>query len=400
MHRTITKKIASLFLFFLLAIPGFGHDVVVNSIHLYFDTTPVETKLIIDAEVSLYRMGLLPDDISLRRDVIASRMPTILEYLKKSILFTLDGEPVSYITFEFGKTIEEVEAGEMFPVFPVKVKFPIPTDAQRLGIELNTLSSDYELANTPVAIRELKQLPLVGVFLHLPGKERASLRLAKDGSRTFLKLENGMPVIQTDMKSAKDDVSFDSLVTVAAQARFAKFIHLGFFNIIPSGKEHVLFVLALLFIAVNAGMVARQVGLFAGAYIFALFLVTGGGLSISINHAEALVAFSAAAVGIENVFSRKLSHARLVFLPLFGFLHGYYSATLLTPFMLGTDSPLVVAGAYSLGSIGGIAMILCAGAALTVWFWKKEWYYSRITVPVSMGLALFGLFFGLKSLLG
>ncbi|MBD3320379.1 MAG: hypothetical protein GF350_04705, partial [Chitinivibrionales bacterium] len=267
-------------------------------------------------------------------------------------------------------------------------------------IELNTLSAQYDLKNTPMEIRELKQLPLIGILIHMPGQKQPSLKLARDGSRTFIKLEDGVPVLQSRDGPSSSRVLSDSLVTRSATRRWRKFVYLGFFSILPSGIEHVLFVCALLIVASGAGLITGQLGIFAGSFIAVVVLMIQFSPPVSLNHAGTLATFSAAAVGMENVFTGNVARTRLWFIALCGALHGYHSSTVLKPFMLRSENALAAAGAYSLGILGAVALIAVVWSVLTGWLWTKKWYYNLITVPVSMGIVVLGIFFGLKAFPG
>jgi hydrogenase/urease accessory protein HupE len=107
---------------------------------------------------------------------------------------------------------------------------------------------------------------------------------------------------------------------------------------------------------------------------------------------EPLIALSIAYVGIENCLVARLKPWRIVLVFCFGLLHGLGFAGVLSEIGLPRSEFLTALITFNVGvELGQLAIILSCFLLLG-WWRKKPWYRSRITVPLSLLIAVTGLY--------
>lgn len=172
---------------------------------------------------------------------------------------------------------------------------------------------------------------------------------------------------------------------------------LGFSHIVPLGLDHMLFVLGIFFLNNKIGPVLWQVTSFTLAHSVTLALSTLGILEVPSSIVEPLIAVSIAWVGIENVFTTKLSIWRVAVVFAFGLLHGLGFAGVLGEIGLPADEFITALITFNVGvEFGQLSVILVAFLAVTVWFGKKPWYRARIVIPASLSIAVVGIYWAVE----
>ncbi len=105
-------------------------------------------------------------------------------------------------------------------------------------------------------------------------------------------------------------------------------LQMGYSHVLPQGRDHMLFILGLFLLAPNWRALLGQSLLFTLAHSITLALATFKVVSIPDSllgirgPVEVFIALSIAWIGIENLLVRKMSKQRLIFVFLFGLLHG------------------------------------------------------------------------------
>ncbi|WP_044841396.1 HupE/UreJ family protein [Thalassomonas viridans] len=166
----------------------------------------------------------------------------------------------------------------------------------------------------------------------------------------------------------------------------------GVLHIIPKGLDHILFVLALFLLAGKMSTLLWQVSAFTLAHTITLALGIFGVVNLPASIVEPLIALSIAYVAVENIFALQLKKWRILVIFAFGLLHGLGFASVLLELGLAPGQYVLSLVAFNIGvELGQIAVILLAFAC--VWWWQsKDWYRQRIVQPLSLLVAVTGLY--------
>ncbi len=178
-----------------------------------------------------------------------------------------------------------------------------------------------------------------------------------------LSVFSGMSNILLKVK-ASEIVSTKDTETIASKQKQAEsWIVSGFRHVIPSGLDHILFILGLFLLVPRLKPLLGQSLLFTLAHSITLALAIFGILHFPSKWIEVLIAVSIAWIGIENLFVKKLSNSRLYLVFGFGLIHGLGFASVLKE-KLGDLSgkaltlPLV---SFNIGvEIAQAALLICA----------------------------------------
>ena len=208
----------------------------------------------------------------------------------------------------------------------------------------------------------------------------------EDGYAAFL--ENGR---------LSDPIPRTGGVDETAGEAFADYVGVGFDHIIPLGLDHILFVLGLFFLASRLAPLLWQVTAFTLAHTVTLALGALGLVTIPGDIVEPLIAASIIYVGVENVLARGLTPWRPAVVFAFGLLHGLGFASVLQDFGLGASNFIPKLIGFNIGvEIGQLAVIAAAFIALGWLFSKHGWYKTRVSAPISIGIAVIALFWVLE----
>ncbi len=175
------------------------------------------------------------------------------------------------------------------------------------------------------------------------------------------------------------------------------YIGIGFIHIIPRGLDHILFVLGLFLLSRRMGPLLVQVTAFTVAHSVTLALSLYGYIQLPPEIVEPLIALSIAYVAVENIFMRKLSPWRPFVVFAFGLLHGMGFAGVLTELGLPTGEFVEALIGFNVGvEAGQLAVILIAFLAVGLWGMSEKIYRRAIVIPVSVVIAVIGLYWTLE----
>lgn len=215
---------------------------------------------------------------------------------------------------------------------------------------------------------------------------------------------------------------------------FIRSVGIGFTHIVPSGLDHILFVLGLfllgpfsfscrephpgigpkvrrcksflLFAAMRTALATRtrtvlaQVTAFTVAHSITLGLSLYGIVRLSGAVVEPLIALSIVYVAFENVFTSRLTPWRLALVFTFGLLHGLGFAEALTSLDLPRGEFLTTLVAFNIGvEAGQLSVILLATLAIVAAQVPSADYRRLVVRPASMAIALIGVFWVVERLL-
>lgn len=178
-----------------------------------------------------------------------------------------------------------------------------------------------------------------------------------------------------------------------------EFLHLGFEHIVPLGIDHILFVLGLFLLNTAWRPLLVQVTAFTAAHTLALGLSTYGVAGLPPSIVEPLIALSIAWVAFENVFTDEVKPWRPAVVFGFGLLHGLGFAGVLAQLGLPRGEFLTALLSFNAGvELGQLAVIAVAFLTLGA-FRQRNWYRSRVTVPLSIAIGLTGLYWAVERIL-
>ncbi len=174
---------------------------------------------------------------------------------------------------------------------------------------------------------------------------------------------------------------------------FVDYVRIGFEHIVPKGLDHILFVLGLFFFSLQMRPLLYQVTAFTLAHTVTLAIATLGLLQIPASIVEPLIAASIVYVAVENIFLQRYRPWRTVVVFGFGLLHGLGFASVLGD--IGLNPARFVTGliGFNIGvELGQLAVIAAAFLTIGLWFGRKSWYRSAISVPASTAIAIVGAY--------
>ncbi len=178
------------------------------------------------------------------------------------------------------------------------------------------------------------------------------------------------------------------------------FIVQGFSHILPAGLDHVLFVLGLFLLSARIAPLLWQVSAFTLAHCITLALATFGVFSLPAAWVEPLIAMSIVYVGLEDLFTDKLSPWRAALVFVFGLLHGLgFAAALGGLHSLKGASLLIALLGFNVGVEVGQITVLALAFALVGWFRKRSWYRQRVVRPVALFIAATGALWTIQRLM-
>jgi len=177
---------------------------------------------------------------------------------------------------------------------------------------------------------------------------------------------------------------------------FGRYLLLGFEHILPRGLDHILFVLGLYLLSTRLRPLLVQITCFTVAHSVTLALSMTGVASLPSGVVEPLIAVSIAYVAIENVIVTEMKPWRPVVVFLFGLLHGMGFAGVLHNLGLPEGQFVPALVGFNLGvECGQLAVVL--GAFLVLgWFRKRKWYRNGIVRPLSVAIALVGMYWAVQ----
>jgi len=171
-----------------------------------------------------------------------------------------------------------------------------------------------------------------------------------------------------------------------------RYLRLGFRHIVPEGTDHMLFVLGLFLLSARLRPLLLQVSAFTLAHTATLALSTLGVVRLSPAVVEPLIALSIAYVAAENTLRQELRPGRAALVLGFGLLHGLGFAGALGELGLPRGDFLTGLLAFNAGVELGQLAVLAAAFLVTAPIRGKPWYRSRVVVPLSLAIAVVGLY--------
>ena len=173
---------------------------------------------------------------------------------------------------------------------------------------------------------------------------------------------------------------------------FFDYILAGFYHILPKGIDHILFVMGLLFLTPKIATLVMQISIFTLAHTITLAMSSLGLVTLEAVVVEPLIALSIVYIAYENIFRPQLTKYRIITIFLFGLLHGLGFASVLKAFGLPDENLILALFGFNIGvEIGQLTIVLLGFIILTYLFKGKKRYRVYVTLPGSLFIGIFGL---------
>ncbi|MGB0647566.1 MAG: HupE/UreJ family protein [Bradymonadia bacterium] len=177
------------------------------------------------------------------------------------------------------------------------------------------------------------------------------------------------------------------------------YLELGYVHILPKGLDHILFVLALVFLSLRMRTLVVQISIFTAAHTLTLALATAGLITVHPSIVEPLIALSIVFVAIENIYQKDLKPARMLVIFGFGLLHGLGFAGVLSELGLSTTYFYTSLLSFNIGVELGQLSIVAIAIALLRPIQEQPWYTDRVIKPACILIALTGLYWGIERII-
>ncbi|MEM7492765.1 MAG: HupE/UreJ family protein [Pseudomonadota bacterium] len=176
---------------------------------------------------------------------------------------------------------------------------------------------------------------------------------------------------------------------------FSLYIKIGVQHILPTGLDHILFVLALFFTAASWRALLIQISAFTVAHTLTLMLAATEIISPPASVVEPLIALTIAFVAFENVIFKDMRRWRPLVVIVFGLIHGMGFAGFFGSLGLPQGQFWSALVGFNIGvEIGQLSVV--AFAALLLWPVASKItplsYRRLIAIPACFFIGLIGAF--------
>jgi hypothetical protein len=176
-------------------------------------------------------------------------------------------------------------------------------------------------------------------------------------------------------------------------AVFSYYVKLGFQHIIPLGLDHILFVVGLYLLSPKLKTIIWQATAFTVAHTITLIMSMKNIIVAPPDIVEPIIALSIVFIAVENLITSTLQPWRIALVFAFGLVHGMGFASALNELGIPRDAFFSSLLSFNVGvELGQISVILLCYALFGRWFSEKEWYKSRLVVPMSLAIAAIAVF--------
>lgn len=178
------------------------------------------------------------------------------------------------------------------------------------------------------------------------------------------------------------------------------YVKLGIAHIIPSGIDHILFVIALCLLNTKLRTILWQATAFTLAHSITLALSMKGVISLPPDIVEPLIALSIVFVAVENILISELKFWRILIVFMFGLIHGLGFAAALNEIGLPRNKFFTSIISFNAGvEIGQIIVILSIFSLLIFPLGQKKWYKKKVVYPISLMIALIAAYWTIQRIM-
>ena len=175
------------------------------------------------------------------------------------------------------------------------------------------------------------------------------------------------------------------------------YLKLGFTHIIPSGADHILFVMGLCLLSTNIKTILWQATAFTVAHSITLALSMKNIVMAPGAVVEPIISLSIMFVAVENMMIKKLKPWRIMLVFMFGLIHGMGFASALNEIGLPTGKFYTSVIAFNAGvELGQIAVIVAMFSLLIIPYRNKKWYRKRVVFGLSSVITLVAFYWTIE----
>jgi hypothetical protein len=165
----------------------------------------------------------------------------------------------------------------------------------------------------------------------------------------------------------------------------------GFGHVVPTGMDHILFVVGVFLMTRKWKPLVLQISTFTVAHTITLWLASAGYVRLPRNIVDPLIAASIVVVALENVFFKNYTHWRLLIVFAFGLIHGLGFAGALAT-RLGSSASLVIGLlGVNIGVEFGQLAVIAVALITTLWIRDAKKYRQFVVIPGSLLIAVMGV---------
>ncbi|MEO7768445.1 MAG: HupE/UreJ family protein [Ferruginibacter sp.] len=175
------------------------------------------------------------------------------------------------------------------------------------------------------------------------------------------------------------------------------YLGLGFKHIIPSGIDHILFVMGLCLLSTNVKTILWQATAFTVAHSITLALSMKNIIVAPGAVVEPIIALSIVFVAVENMLLTELKPWRVMVVFLFGLIHGMGFASALNEIGLPAGKFYTSVFAFNVGvELGQVAVITAMFGLVIIPLRNKTWYRVAIVYTLSAIIALIAAYWTIQ----
>ncbi len=364
--------------------PARAHTSSLTRIHAAIVTNRLEVTFELNqADLLQVVLNAGADKVRFRTpEEFAEHTRTIAQHVIAGTRVLLDGQPAPAATTadwppERPELTAKDAAGVLQPaVIPLTLNFPLPAAARTAELSFRL----FDVGNFDATFSLH--------FYRSAGGDARQFLLSR-GQTARVELPGGAASASSTNRANENPSAPETVA--GSTSGFLPFVSAGITHIIPSGLDHILFVLGLFFLSPRLKPLLLQVTAFTLAHSLTLALSVFGIVKLSPAVVEPIIALSITVVAVENLFAREVKSWRWAAVFGFGLFHGLGFASLIHEAGLPAGQRLPALLGFNLGvEIGQLAVVLAAFAA-TAWCQQRPWYFQRVTVPVSIAIAGTGI---------
>lgn len=182
---------------------------------------------------------------------------------------------------------------------------------------------------------------------------------------------------------------------------FYQYLKLGFFHVVPNGLDHILFILAIFFLDPKPKSLLIHCSLFTLAHSVTLGVVSVGAIRPPEWLIEPMIALSIVITAIGNILNQKVSWFRLLFIFLFGLVHGMGFANAISSEGFSVSYFYSSLISFNLGiEISQLFIMLISYIVFHKWFRNESQYKKMIAIPGSTIIAGIALYWTIDRIVG
>lgn len=171
------------------------------------------------------------------------------------------------------------------------------------------------------------------------------------------------------------------------------YLKLGFTHIIPSGPDHILFVIGLCLLSTKIKTILWQATAFTVAHSITLAMSMKNIFVAPSAVIEPIIALSILFVAVENMLLSELKPWRIAVVFMFGLIHGMGFASALNEIGLPAGKFYTSIIAFNAGvELGQITIITAMFAFIITPLRNKKWYRLRVVYALSTVIAVVAAF--------